>query len=406
MAQDNYFLVTLPVFNCFRETAARKIASKLAFSLTLYYLCTIMIRRQIFLFITLAIGLLMWTDTAQAQFSMSAIGKDAVNPDVEIPLKLNRLDISVINDAQRRVMRKTVWNERNSVDFKASLTGMVTQFNKYWTTNNQNSVSSELAIYFYHIYSRDKYSSTFKFDGIYGMNYIDDAWFKNQDLLTLYHLSSWKVRERGMLRNWAYGVSAKFTSQFAEGYKSRTEHEPWSNFMAPGMLNVGVGLTYTSPDQKLPFVVTINPLSGDGLFVLDKRLSDDRKQKLGLAGTRRADGSMVNYKIEGGSSLNVDFNRTFAFGGKGVTMQYITTLNSFYGWMTQVARHEGPVSEGAVVPLAIMPTVGWTNRLIINPLRFLSLEFRTTSIYDRSQVDRVQMQYYLRVGLTYRYKNR
>ncbi len=335
-----------------------------------------------------------------AQFSMGAIGKDAVNPGVVIPLELNEVDVSVINDAQARVMRKAEWNRRNSVDFRTSLTGMVTQFNKSWAKDNQNSVSSELSVNYTHVYSKDKYTMTFKFYGIYGVNFIDDAWFKNQDKLELSHLSSWKVREKGLLRNWAYSVETKFWSQFAEGFKSRTEHDPWSNFMAPGTFNVGLGLTYYSPNKKLPFEVTLNPLSGDALFVLDKRLPDDRKMKLGLPDIRRDDGSLVTHKMQGGSSLTVNFKRTFNLS-KSVTLQYISDLSSFYGWITQVSRK----GEQAELP-EIMPTALWTNRFIINPLKFLSLEFRATTRYDKSQVDRVQMQYYLRVGLTYGYKNR
>jgi hypothetical protein len=72
--------------------------------------------------------------------------------------------------------------------------------------------------------------------------------------------------------------------------------------------------------------------------------------------------------------------------------------------MTQVTRHKP--AEGEVAPATIMPTAEWTNRFIFNPIKFLSMEFRTTTRYDRSQVDRVQMQYYLRVGLTYGFKNR
>lgn len=373
-----------------------------------------MIRRRLFLFASLALGvLLVSTDEARAQFSMGAIGKVA-NPAVDIPLELKPVDVSVINDAQARMMRRKVWNERNNVDLKVSLTGMVTQFNKSWTTNNQNSVSSELAAYYYHIYSKDRFTSTFKFDGIYGMNHIDELWFKNQDLLKLYYLASWKVRDRGVLKNWAYSFETSFASQFAEGFKSRAEGERdqlWSNFLAPGTLTAGLGFTYHSPNPKLPFVVTVNPVSGKALFVTDRRITPDRRQALGIPVTYAPDDVnkvhpiFKNYKLEGGSNLNVDFNRTFALGEKGVTLQYVTTLTSFYGWMTQLSRQNGPVVSTPVLP-AIIPTVGWTNRVIINPLKILSLEFRTTTLYDRSQVNRVQMQYYLRVGLTYRYKNR
>lgn len=339
-----------------------------------------------------------------AQFSMGGVGGDT-RVTKDIPVSANELDLRFINAAEARMLRRMAWNARNNVDFKVSVTGMATQFNKSWTTNNQNSVSGELAAYYYHIFTRDKYSTTFKFDGIYGMNFVDDAWFKNQDKLELYYLMAWKLHEGGALKNWSYGFSAKFASQFTEGFKSRTERELWSNFMAPGALNLGVGFTWKSPKTKWPFVVTVNPIAGDGLFVLDDRINDQRRQKLGIvlpAPGKAGEFLYTDYrsKIEGGSSLTVDFNRTFVMGNGSRSLQYITTLSSFYGWMTELSRkHE-------TSPAVIVPTVGWTNRLIFTPLRFLAMEFRTTTLYDRSQVDRVQMQYYLRVGLTYRFKNR
>jgi hypothetical protein len=370
-----------------------------------------MIHKRIFLFAALTLGVSLATaGGVRAQFSMSAIGKDAVDPPVEIPLELSPVDVSVINETHERYLRKVEWNRLNNIDFKASLTGMVTHFNDSWMTNNQNSVASELAVYFYHIYSRDKYTSTFKFDGIYGQNFIDDEWFKNQDMLRLEYLMSWKMAQKGAFRNWAYSFETMFLSQFAQGYKSRTEHDVWSNFMAPGTLRASLGFTYTSPDKKLPFIVTVSPISGNGLFVLDNRIDDDRRHKLGIALPGPAQPGQFLYtnrreKFEGGSSLNVSFNRTFTFDGKGLTLQYISDLNSFYGWMTQISRKQALAKDAAPLP-AIKPTLGWTNRFIFNPLRFLSMEFRTTTVYDRSQIDKVQMQYYLRVGLTYRYKNR
>ncbi|MDR2893985.1 MAG: DUF3078 domain-containing protein, partial [Alistipes sp.] len=303
------------------------------------------------------------------------------------------------------VIRQKEWNERNNIDFKVGLTGKTTQHNKSWTTNNQNSISGELAAYYYHIYSKNKYSSTFRFDGIYGVNFIDEAWFKNQDKLTLYYLISWKVRDRGALRNWAYSFAGTFTSQFAEGYKSRTEKILLSNFMAPGRVKLDGGFTYKSPNRKLPFVLTVNPIAGETLFVLDDVIDDEQRKKLGLTAARRADGSLVRHKMEGGSSVRVDFNRTFALGRRGSTLQYNTTLSSFYGWMTQASRNN-VAKSGEAQPERIMPTGEWTNIVSFNPLRFIMLEFRTTARYDKSQIDRIQMQYYLSAGLTYRFKNR
>jgi hypothetical protein len=362
-------------------------------------------------------ALVVGTQGVRGQFSMNSVARGG-SVEVDMPVEQGAIDGHVINRAEERVIRRQVWNSKNNVEFRASLTGMATQFNKSWTTDNQNSISSELSVNYYHTYTKDRYISRFRFDGIYGMNFIDDAWFKNQDMLKLEYLMSWKMTERGSLRNWAYSFETLFASQFAEGYKSRTEKVLWSNFMAPGTLRAGLGVTYTSPSSKLPFVVTLGLLSGNGLFVLDNGLSDERRLKLGIPDVRRADGTLPHYKIEGGSSINIGFNRTFALSGRaqGRTLQYVGTLSSFYGWMTQVARHkpvavvgsETGVSEsGAAVALpAILPTAEWTNRFVFVPLKFLSLEFRTVTRYDRSQVDQMQMQYYVRVGLTYGYKNR
>jgi hypothetical protein len=361
----------------------------------------------------MAVVTLLAANTARAQFSMNSIGRDA-DPTVAIPLNVGAIDADVVNTTQARLLRKQAWHAANAVDYKMSLTGMVTQFSKSWTTNNQNAVSGELAAYYYHTFTRDRFISTFKFDGIYGMNFIDDSWFKNQDYLKLYYLLSWKMRNRGVLRHWAYSFESSFASQFAEGYKSRTDKVLWSNFLAPATLTAGIGVTYTSPNKRLPFIVTLNPASLNGLFAMDEGLSDDRRKQLGIPNPRRDDGSVIKTKFEGGSSLNVGFDRTFNFAsgrsgwlgnGNGVmTLQYKTTLSSFWGWITQELRPL-PVA-GAPVPQKILPTVRWDNSLVFNPLKFLSVEFRTTTIYDRSQVDKVQMQYYLRLGLAYRYKNR
>lgn len=341
---------------------------------------------------------------ASAQFTIPNTTPQK-DPEVPIPVRKGEVDARVLNEAEARVLKKKLWNERNAVDFRISATGFITHFNKSWMTNNENSISGELASYYYHTYVKGRHTSIFKFDALYGMNYIDDIWFKNQDLLKLYYLSSWQLKDRGVLRNWAYSFSAEFRTQFSEGFKSRTEDILWSNFMAPGTLNGGVGLTYTSPDKKFPFIVTINPISGNALFVLDDRIDDERRKGLGISNPRKENGSIVRHKIEGGSNLNVGFNRTFGISRQHewMTLQYNTTMSSFYGWMTQLSREN---VHGQAATAAILPTMTWSNSLIFNPLRFLALEFRTTALYDRAQIDKLQMQYYLRVGITYRYKNR
>jgi hypothetical protein len=175
--------------------------------------------------------------------------------------------------------------------------------------------------------------------------------------------------------------------------------------MAPATLHVGMGLTYTSPDNRLPFIVTMNAVSGDGLFVVDDRIPDARRVKLGIPVARDSEGRLINYKLLGGSSLNINFNRKFSFGKeKWLSIQYNTNIYSFYGWITNVSRRE-PVGDTPAPP-EIKPTLDWNNSLNINPWKYLTLQFTTRTVYDKSQVDKVQMQYFLSIGLSYNYKNK
>lgn len=356
----------------------------------------------------LTIIFLVWASAAAAQFRLNTVEKST---EIAVPMNVKQVPVKVdiMNEAKERAIRKAIWRDRNLVDLKISFTGATTQFNKSWVTNNQSSISGQIVAYYYHTYTKKRFTYQFKFDGQYGMNFIDNIWFKNQDLLKIYNLASWRIKTHGLGRNWAYSFSTLFQTQFTVGHKSRTEKNIiWSNFMAPASLNAGVGFTYTSPSKKLPFVITLNPISGDMLFVLDDRIDPDRRQKLGIPVTWMPDDSgkkhplYKNYKGEGGSTLNISFSRTFRFGEKkAVSLGYRTTLNSFYGWITNLATYDphGNTPE-------IMPTLNWTNTINFDPLKFLTLQLITTMVYNKSQIDKIQMQYFLSVGLTYGYKNR
>ena len=346
---------------------------------------------------------------AKAQFSLNTVEQSA---ELAFPMNVYHVPLKtdVVNDAKARVMRKALFRQRNLIDTKISFTGTTTQYNDAWSSNGgQNAVTGLLLAYYYHTYERSRLTTTFKFDAQYGMNYIDDVWFKNQDYFKLYYLTSWKLKKDGLLKNWAYSFDATFSSQFTEGYESRVKQDVvWSNIMAPATLNGGLGLTYTSPNAKLPFIITISPISGNVLFVTDDRIPPDRRLKLGIPVTYAPDDTnkehplYKNYKAEGGSNFKVSFNRIFKFGKKqGVSLQYNTGLSSFYGWITQIARHDPGNTS-----LALLPTVEWNNNISLKPLKFLTLDFTARTVYDRSQIDKVQMQYFLSVGLTYSYKNK
>lgn len=68
------------------------------------------------------------------------------------------------------------------------------------------------------------------------------------------------------------GATATFTTQFSKGYDYNVSSTDYiSNFMAPGYLSVGVGLTYTTT----PWLTLIfSPATYRATFVYDKKLSD------------------------------------------------------------------------------------------------------------------------------------
>jgi hypothetical protein len=356
------------------------------------------------LILPLIVILSLVASRTSAQFSMNATDTKT-QPQVRLNLKSQTPVVNLLNNqAKVRALRKMNWRDRNTIDTQIKLTGSTTQFNKSWVNNNQSSVTTIIEGWYDYKYNKSRLSYHFRFDGNYEMTLVEDDWFKSKDWFKLDNLISWKIKENGWGRNWSYSFSTTFSSQFSEGFKSRTEHVIWSNFMAPADLNVGLGITYTAPDPKLPFVITMNPISGNVLFVMDDRLDPERRKNLGIPVSWDAEGNPVfkDFKAEGGSNFSLRFDRRFKLSKKRpLELHYYTTLNSFYGWITDVSkRHLEDVS------LHLQPTVGWYNLIEFSPFKFLSMAFTYNLIYDKSQVDKVQAQYSLRIGLTYGYKNK
>ncbi len=351
-------------------------------------------------------------DRAQAQFTMNSITRDV---EAEIPISLIPTEINarVINAAEARVIRNKEWHARNDVDFQIAFTGKLSQYNKSWTNNNQNAMSGLFNARYFHTYTKNRHTSRFEFEGRYGLINIDKIWFKDNDWFKLYYRAGWSIKTEGFLKNWEYSVSTNFESQFSEGFKSRTEKIIWSNFLAPGTLTPGVGFTYRSPNKKLPFVVEILPISGRIFFVIDDRIDPERRKNLGIPVNWVADPTPDNpenqrpvfkhYKAEGGSNLKVTLGRTFRIGGakKGFDLNYNTELTSFYGWITQVGRHDDAASQPKILPVTT-----WRNTFSLKPFKFITVDFTSGMRYDKSQVGKIQMEYLLTIGLAYGYKNR
>jgi len=129
---------------------------------------------------------------------------------------------------------------------------------------------------------------------------------KTQDVI---NLSTNYGRE--FAKSWYFSAGAGLQTQFAPGYEdgNNPEAKKISNFMAPGYLNLGAGVTYRPNDN---LTVTLRPANARWTFVLDKDLQ--------TAGT-------YGLKNDGDSSL-------FQFGFLGTAMyklkimENITLLNT------------------------------------------------------------------------------
>ena len=230
-----------------------------------------------------------------------------------------------------------------------------------------------------------------------------------------------------MAKNWSYGSILQFRSQFVNGYKSRSEQEKKhlkSKFMTPGYLDISLGITYKSPKPKFPITVNMSPLALNATFAESDWIrmrqvgSDDKEIKPAYPyGIEDPDKTS---KYEGGSSVEIGFDRTF---GKTGYLRYRTTIFSFYGWITDIGQKnkisdytkyleayekwsEGDKNIKDKPRLPIHPIVRWTNIIDIKATKFLTTTLSFELYYNRAQNVDVQTKTLLSVGLSYTFKNK
>ena len=223
------------------------------------------------------------------------------------------------------------------------------------------------------------------------------------------------IRDRS--DNWSYGSILNFRSQFVNGYKSRTEQKEEhlkSKFMTPAYLDISLGITYKSPKAKFPIVVNISPIALNATFAENDLIRKTNGFNYGIEDPDKTS------KYEGGSSIQIDFDRTF---GKTGFLRYRTTLYSFYGWITDIGQknkisdyseyriaYDDWVEKGSDIKtkprLPIHPIVRWENTIDIKATKYLSTSLSFQLYYNRAQNVDVQTRTLLQVGLTYTFKNK
>ena len=369
---------------------------------------------------------------ASAQISIDEVNAEQQSVTFQDKLKSTSVDVDYFNLARYKAERAAIRKERNYLEFGGGLQGALTSYNDPWiaTSGGDNSIALVATFNLKHIFTKDLFTIETKFNAKLGYNRmkvtVDDKeegiWFKNQDEFEISTAPSFK-----MTKNWSYGVIAKFRSQFVNGYKSRTEQEEAdlkSKFMTPAYLDISLGITYKSPEKKFPITVNMSPLAMNATFAendwIRKRQVDKDGNEIKPAYPYGIEDPDRTSKYEGGSSVQIDFDRTF---GKTGYLRYRTMLYGFYGWITDIGQknkisdyskyleafekwNAGDKNIKDKPRLPIHPIVRWTNTIDIKATKFLSTTLSFELYYNRAQNVDVQTKTLLSVGLTYTFKNK
>jgi len=204
------------------------------------------------------------------------------------------------------------------------------------------------------------YSANYQKDGLnfsanvdlgYGMTSVNDGPFrKSDDRIILVSKASYFAAQ-----NLEYSFLADFRTQFNKGYKYDQKDingvlfdEFISDFLSPGYLNLGLGMTY-KPEEYLH--IQLSPIANRLIIVLDDSLS-----AIGAYGVDIG----KNIKSELGASLNIFFKKDVF-----ENVNYQSRLNLFNPW--------------ADFPNSV---VTWENLISMKVNSWLSVNIAADLIYD------------------------
>lgn len=323
------------------------------------------------------------------------------------------------NEAQLKAELAAIRKERNTIEFNISLNGSLAHFNDKWLSvnGNTNSLTGIGNVLFTHTYTKNKFTISTKVTGKLGYAYnftadnaASNSISKSQDEWFIQTSPAYIIS-----KSWNVGGSVSLRSQFAHGWNdsNKETRKLTSAGFAPAYLIASVGVTYVCQNAKFPIKINIAPLSMNATFVTNKEVRDFfYSEKFGTTPEADVDrnapyvyGLTLNngvQRYEGGSSIQVDFDKTF--GKKGI-FRYRTTLYSFYGWINQVDQQIRSKNDGTVFE-SIAPTVRWENTIDIKATKYFSTQLYFQLYYNKAQNKSVQTQTVLGVGLAYTFKNK
>jgi hypothetical protein len=135
-----------------------------------------------------------------------------------------------------------------------------------WVAGGKSSATGVIIFNSFANYQKEKISWDNTVDLSYGFQQEkDDDLIKSSDKIDLSSKLGIKTKSK-----WNYSFLTGFKSQFSPGYAYPNTTDAISKFMAPGYLNLALGMDYKT--EKISLL--LSPLSGKFTFVTDDLLSD------------------------------------------------------------------------------------------------------------------------------------
>lgn len=334
---------------------------------------------------------------AMAQVSIDEVATSPEQKSIETDMKSQAVDANYVSEAAQRAERLAIRKERNTVDFTANLHGSLTAFSESWQAAGDNTITILANLNFLHTYKKGRFSLTNTASAKFGYNNMKmelegkqkGVWFKNVDEVAISTSPQW-----ALVKDWSYGANVKFRTQLAPGYGARGDKQIGnpraSNFMTPGYLDASLGFTYILPSEKFPLKVNLAPIAMSATYRDDIRTSNN----YGVDEPNRS-------KYEGGLSVQLDFDKTW---GKNGWLRYRTTAYSFYGWITDLSKWSKAEDRAAYEH--VVPTLRWENTIDIKATKYISTQIYVQLYYNKAEINKLQVQSMLSVGLTYTFKNK
>ena len=393
-------------------------------------------------FALLAVASIAYIGIAQAQATVESVApQEKISFSNEV--KTEKEAPAFKNEAQIKAEKLALRKERNTIEFNATLNGSLAHFNNQWiaVNGNTNSLTGIGNILFTHTYTKGKFTIGTKLTGKLGYAY---NFTKNQDNSTISKSQDeWFIQTSPayvISKSWNVGGTLSLRSQFANGWNetNKETRKLTSAGFAPAYLIASIGVTYVCPNKKFPIKINIAPLSMNATYVANETV---RSYYYGVADNGLADLRSLyptyadyeaarvsntldksdatksfynkpyvygltlengNQRYEGGSSIQIDFDKTF--GKKGI-FRYRTTLYSFYGWINEISQQKASRKTGVTYE-SLAPNVRWENTIDIKATKYFSTQFYFQLYYNKAQSKQVQTQTVLGVGLSYTFKNK